>query len=105
MQTTVEFFRLFTRIYRITMPPKTTDAQLKRKPEFLLLDTVVIAGYLAKEYLLLKEYDRRLQAGDSPNDNNAEMSLVSNLVHTCVPCRGKEALMLRNMYCSGRTRT
>jgi len=42
-------------------------------------DTVVIAGYLAKEYLLLKEYDRRLQAGDSDDENNAEMRRLSNI--------------------------
>jgi len=42
-------------------------------------DTVVIAGYLAKEYLLLKEYDRRLQAGDSDDENNAEMRWLSNI--------------------------
>lgn len=32
-------------------------------------DTVVLAGYMAKEYLLLKEYDRRLDAGEKPEDN------------------------------------
>lgn len=42
-------------------------------------DTVVIAGYLAKEYLLLKEYDRRLKAGDSSDANNAEMRRLSNI--------------------------
>ena len=41
-------------------------------------DTVVIAGYLAKEYLLLKEYDRRLKAGEKADDN-AEMRRLSKI--------------------------
>ena len=41
-------------------------------------DTVILAGYLAKEYLLLKEYDRRLKQGEKPDDN-AEMRRLSNI--------------------------
>jgi len=41
-------------------------------------DTVVIAGYLAKEYLLLKEYDRRLKAGEKP-DGDAVMRRLSKI--------------------------
>ena len=41
-------------------------------------DTVVIAGYLAKEYLLLKEYERRLKVGDL-TDSNAEMTRLLNI--------------------------
>ena len=41
-------------------------------------DTVILAGYLAKEYLLLKEYDRRLKQGEKPGDN-AEMRRLSNI--------------------------
>lgn len=41
-------------------------------------DTVVIAGYLAKEYLLLQEYDRRIKAGEG-SDDNAEMIRLSNI--------------------------
>ena len=33
-------------------------------------DTVVLAGYLAKEYLLLLEYDKRVSAGEKPDDDN-----------------------------------
>lgn len=41
-------------------------------------DTVVIAGYLAKEYLLLGEYDRRLKSGEVP-DSNAEMRRLGSI--------------------------
>lgn len=41
-------------------------------------DTVVLAGYLAKEYLLLKEYDRRLKAGEK-DDDNSEMRRLSKI--------------------------
>eukprot|EP00581_Thalassiosira_minuscula_P011255 CAMPEP_0183725914 /NCGR_PEP_ID=MMETSP0737-20130205/21895_1 /TAXON_ID=385413 /ORGANISM="Thalassiosira miniscula, Strain CCMP1093" /LENGTH=421 /DNA_ID=CAMNT_0025957081 /DNA_START=22 /DNA_END=1287 /DNA_ORIENTATION=- len=41
-------------------------------------DTVVLVGYLAKEYLLLKEYERRLEAGEKPDDN-AEMRRLSKI--------------------------
>lgn len=41
-------------------------------------DTVVVAGYLAKEYLLLKEYDRRLEMGAQPDDNS-EMRRLSKI--------------------------
>ena len=41
-------------------------------------DTVVLVGYLAKEYLLLKESDRRLKAGEGADDN-AEMRRLSNI--------------------------
>ena len=41
-------------------------------------DTVILAGYLAKEYLLLKEYDRHLKQGEKPDDN-AEMRRLSNI--------------------------
>ena len=33
-------------------------------------DTVVLAGYLTKQYLLLNEYDKRILAGEKPDDNN-----------------------------------
>jgi len=33
-------------------------------------DTVVLAGYLAKEYLLLTEYDRRVSRGEKSDDDN-----------------------------------
>lgn len=42
-------------------------------------DTVVLAGYLAKEYLLLKEYDRRLQNGEMPYDDTPEMKRLSSI--------------------------
>ena len=41
-------------------------------------DTVILAGYLAKEYLLLDEYDRRLKRGEKPDDN-AEMRRLSRI--------------------------
>lgn len=41
-------------------------------------DTVVLVGYMAKEYLLLKEYDRRLKAGAKPDDNS-EMRRLSKI--------------------------
>ena len=41
-------------------------------------DTVILSGYLAKEYLLLKEYDRRIQEGEKPDDN-AEMRRLSKI--------------------------
>ncbi len=42
-------------------------------------DTVIVAGYLAKEYLLLKEYDRRLQDGAKPDDDTPEMRRLSKI--------------------------
>lgn len=42
-------------------------------------DTVVLAGYLAKEYLLLKEYDRRIQDGAVSDDGTPEMRRLSNI--------------------------
>jgi len=33
-------------------------------------DTVVLAGYLAKQYLLLNEYDRRVSRGEKSDDDN-----------------------------------
>lgn len=41
-------------------------------------DTVILAGYLAKEYLLLKEYDKRIEAGAMPDDNS-EMRRLSKI--------------------------
>lgn len=41
-------------------------------------DTVILAGYLAKEYLLLKEYDTRLAAG-MKDDDNSEMRRLSKI--------------------------
>ncbi|KAL9183608.1 hypothetical protein ACHAXT_004464 [Thalassiosira profunda] len=41
-------------------------------------DTVIVAGYLAKEYLLLQEYDRRRAAGEK-DDDNSEMRRLSNI--------------------------
>lgn len=41
-------------------------------------DTVVQAGYLAKEYLLLREYDRRVEAG-AKADDDSEMRRLSNI--------------------------
>lgn len=41
-------------------------------------DTVVLAGYMAKEYLLMKEYDRRLKAGEK-DDDNSEMRRLSKI--------------------------
>ena len=42
-------------------------------------DTVIMAGYLAKEYLLLNEYDRRLQCGAKPDDDTPEMRRLSSI--------------------------
>mmetsp|Transcript_29229 Transcript_29229/g.43632 ORF Transcript_29229/g.43632 Transcript_29229/m.43632 type:complete len:378 (-) Transcript_29229:17-1150(-) len=41
-------------------------------------DTVVIAGYLAKEYLLLKEFDRRISEGATADDDS-EMRRLANI--------------------------
>lgn len=42
-------------------------------------DTFILAGYLAKDYLLLKEYDRRLQYGAMPDDDTPEMRRLTSL--------------------------
>lgn len=41
-------------------------------------DTVVMAGYLAKEYLLLKEFDRRISEGATVDDDS-EMRRLANI--------------------------
>lgn len=41
-------------------------------------DTVVMAGYLAKEYLLLKEFDRRISEGATADDDS-EMRRLANI--------------------------
>lgn len=41
-------------------------------------DTVIMAGYLAKEYLLLKEFDRRISEGATADDDS-EMRRLSNI--------------------------
>lgn len=41
-------------------------------------DTVVMAGYLAKEYLLLKEFDRRVAEGATADDDS-EMRRLANI--------------------------
>ncbi|KAL7551665.1 hypothetical protein ACHAWF_014849 [Thalassiosira exigua] len=41
-------------------------------------DTVLMAGYLAKEYLLMQEYDRRVSAGEK-DDENSEMRRLSRI--------------------------
>jgi len=41
-------------------------------------ETVILAGYLAKEYLLLQEYERRIAEGSSPDDDS-EMRRLSKI--------------------------
>ena len=41
-------------------------------------DTVILAGYLAKEYLLLKEFDRRVEEGATAEDDS-EMRRLSKI--------------------------
>lgn len=73
------------RICCVTLDDALTDLECGSAFQKLLeqfgpgSDTVIVAGYLAKEYLLLKEYDRRLQDGAKPDDNTPEMRRLSNI--------------------------